>query len=90
MVKEQSPDSFCAEAMADFEEAMQIHDMSYHASYLYLYKRVENADKRSDLLFNDPVVPRRTQSTRLCNEGLVEDQELKRMSDELLKSTWPG
>jgi len=84
MVKEQSPESFCAEAMADFEEAIQINDMSHHASYLYRYKRVENADKRSGLLFYDHRCAKAHTINMTVQYGPGRRLRVKGMSDELL------
>ena len=49
-VKEIALERFCAEAMLDFEEAIQKEDPSNHGRYLYLYKLVENADKRESTI----------------------------------------
>src|SRR3989304_133249 len=89
-VKELALERFCAEAMADFEEAIQKNDLSNHGRYLYLYKLVHNADKRLSLLFDGHSRSKaQLQLTLIRNEGLVENHELEGMSDELLKSTKP-
>lgn len=89
-VKELALERFCAEAMSDFEEAIQKDDPSNHGRYLYLYKLVENADKRMSLLFDGHSRSRaQLQLTLFRSEGLLEDHELEGMSDELLKATEP-
>lgn len=89
-VKEIALERFCAEAMSDFEEAVQKEDTSNHEKYLNLYKLVENADKRMSLLFDGHSRSRaQLQLTLFRSEGLVENHGLEGMSDELLKATEP-
>ena len=84
-------DRFCANAIADFEEAVNEEGGSYHGKYLYVYKLVENADKRLSLLFDSHSRSKaQLQLTLLRSEDLVKDHELEGMSDELLKSTKPN
>ena len=90
-VKEIALEKFCAKALADFEDAIKKDDLSNHGRYLYLYKLVENADKRLSLLFDGHSRSKaQIQLTLLRGEGLVESHELKGMSDEFLKATKPG
>lgn len=89
-IKELALERFCAEALADFEEAIQKDDLSNHGKYLYLYKLVENADKRLSILFDGHSRSKaQLQLTLIRSEGLVDDHELEGLSDELLKSTKP-
>jgi len=89
-IKEQALERFCADAMADFEEAIHQKDVSYHGRYLYLYKLVQNADKRLGLLFDAHSRSKaQIQLIFLRREGLVENQELEGMSADLLKATDP-
>lgn len=89
-IKELALERFCADAMADFEEAIQKEDLSNHERYLYLYKLVENADKRLSLLFDGHSRSKaQLQLTLIRCEGLVEDHVLEGLSDEFLKSTEP-
>ena len=88
--KERALERFCADAMNDFEEAIGKEDLSNHARYLYLYKLVENADKRLGLLFDGHSKSKAiVQLTLIRSEGLVEDHELEGMTHELLVSTAP-
>lgn len=90
-VKEHALERFCADALDDFEQAIQKNDMSHHARYNYLYKLVVDSDKRLGLLFDGHSRSRAPlQLTLLRNECLVKDKELEGMSDELLESTSPG
>lgn len=89
-IKELALERFCTDAMADFEEAIQKEDLSNHERYLYLYKLVEDADKRLSILFDGHSRSKaQLQLTLIRSEGLVEDYELEGLSDELLKSTEP-
>ncbi len=77
--------------MVEFEEAIVNRDASNHERYLYLYKLVENYDKRLALLFNDHSRSKAViQLTLLRDEGLVTNDEVEALSEELKKSTEPG
>ena len=89
-VKEIALERFCEIAIADVEEAMDKDGESFYGKYLYVFKLVENADKRLSLLFDgNSRAKAQLQLTLLRSEGLVENHELEGMSDELLKSTEP-
>lgn len=87
-IKELALERFCAEAMRDFEEAIKKEELSNHGRYLYLYKLVENADKRLSILFDGHSRSKaQIQLMLIRSEGLVDDHELEGMSDELLNAT---
>ena len=87
-IKEQALERFCADTLADFEEAIDKKDMSNHEKYLNLFKLVENADKRISLLFDGHSRSKaQIQLTLIRSEGLVGNHELEGMSDALLNST---
>jgi hypothetical protein len=90
-IKESALERFCGAAMAEFEEAIANRDASNHARYLCLYKLVENYDKRIALLFNDHSRSKAMiQLMLLRQEGLVTNDELETLSEELKKSTEPS
>ena len=89
-IRESALERFCGAAMDDFEEAISNRDTSNHARYLYLYKLVENYDKRIALLFNDYSSSKAMmQLMFLRQEGLVTNDELETLSEELRKTTKP-
>ncbi len=89
-IKELALERFCAEVLADFEDAIQKEDLSNHERYLYLYKLVENADKRLSRLFDEHSRSKaQLQFMLIRSEGLVETQELEGLSVKFLKSTAP-
>ena len=89
-IRESALERFCGAAMDDFEEAISNRDTSNHARYLYLYKLVEAYDKRIALLFNDYSRSKAMmQLMFLRQEGLVTNDELETLSEELMKSTQP-
>jgi len=89
-IKELALERFCADAMAEFEEAIKKDDLSNHGRYLYLYKLVENSDKRLSILFDGHSRSKaQIQLTLIRSEGLVANHELEGITDELLKSTEP-
>lgn len=90
-IKEQAIERFCAEAIAEFGEAIGEEGMSNHGKYLYLFKLVQNADKRLSTLFDSHSRSRaQLQLALMRSEGLVKSHELEGLSDELLKSTEPN
>ena len=89
-IRESALERFCGAAMDDFEEAISNRDTSNHARYLYLYKLVEAYDKRIALLFNDYSRSKAMmQLMFLRQEGLVTNDELETLSEELRKTTEP-
>lgn len=69
---------------------MQKEELSNHGRYLYLYKLVENADKRLGILFDGHSRSKaQIQLMFIRSEGLVEEHELEGMSDEILNATKP-
>ena len=90
-IKATALERFCGAALEEFEDAIANRDTSNHARYLYLYKLVENYDKRIALLFNDHSRSKAImQLILLRQEGLVTDDELGTLSEELKKSTDPS
>lgn len=89
-IKDEALERFCADAMADFVAAIEKEDMSNHGRYLYLFKLVQNADKRLGLLFDGHSRSKaQLQLMLIRSEGLVEDHQLAGLSAELLKATEP-
>ena len=89
-IKESALDRFCGAAMADCAEVIANRGASNHARYLCLYKLVVNYDKRIALLFNDHSRSKAAiQLTLLRNEGLVTNEELDSLSEELKRATEP-
>ncbi|MGG7055255.1 hypothetical protein [Nitrosomonas sp. ANs5] len=89
-LKEAALERFCAEVLADVQAANSQADMSNYAKYIYLYKLVENADKRLSLLFDSHSRSKaRMQLMHLRSEGLIAENDLEGLSDELIQSTEP-
>lgn len=89
-IKEKAIERFCANVIEDVEEAIKKEDTSHHGRYLYLFKMLQNADKRLSLLFDGQSRSKaQLQLTLMRSEGLVENHELEGMSDALLQSTDP-
>lgn len=90
-IKDSALERFCGTAMDDFEEAIAKRDAPNHARYLYLYKLLENYDKRISLLFNDHSRSKAMMQLMLLRqEGLVTNEELDTLSEEMKKSTEPN
>ncbi|MFO7580457.1 hypothetical protein [Nitrosomonas halophila] len=89
-IKEAALEKFCAKVLTDVQEATSQADMSNYAKYIYLFKLIENADKRLSLLFDSHSRSKaRMQLMLLRSEGLVAEDDLEGLSDELIQSTGP-
>ena len=90
-VKEKALERFCATSISDIEEAIKGDIDSFHGKYIYIYRLLENADKCLSILFDDHSRSKAPlQLALLRSEGLIEEDELEGLSDELRKSTEPN
>ena len=71
-------------ALSDIQEALDKKDADAHSRYLYVYKVVENNDKRLSLIFDDHRRSKaRIQLALMVSSDLVDDQDLMGLSDDL-------
>jgi hypothetical protein len=90
-IKEEALERFCGTILNDVSEGLESRDNpTNHGKYLYLYKLIENYDKQVALLFNDHSRSKATiQLIMLRQEGLVNEEDLKELSNELKELTNP-
>jgi hypothetical protein len=91
-IKEEALERFCGTILNDVSEGLESSDNpTNHSKYLYLYKLIENYDKQVALLFNDHSRSKATiQLLMLRQKGLVNEADLKGISNELKEHTNPG
>ncbi|RLT89653.1 hypothetical protein [Ketobacter sp. GenoA1] len=83
-IREKALDKFCSLALEDIQEALNKKDADAHSRYLYVYKIVENNDKRLSLIFDDYRRSKaRIQLALMVSSDLVDEQDLNVLSDDL-------
>ena len=83
-VKADALDKFCQQVLGDVREGMDDPELSNHAKYLYLYKLIENSDKRIATIFDyNSRSKAMLQLALMKSAGLLEHQQIKGFSDEL-------
>ena len=90
-IKEEALERFCGTILNDVSEGLEDSDNpTNHGKYLYLYKLIENYDKQIALLFNDHSRSKATiQLMMLRQEGLVNEADIRGLSNELKEHTNP-
>lgn len=89
-IKEKAIERYCSNALQEFREVIEDEEEHPHNRYLLLYKLIRNRDKQIQLLFdghsrsNAPL-----QLLAIRRENLVEEELLKKMSEDFLESTDP-
>ena len=87
-IKEKALENFCGEALCDYEEALLDKKATNHGKYLYLYQLVNNYDKKLANIFDGQSRSKaHLQLILMRSEGLVEDEDLQCLSDDLQKLT---
>lgn len=70
--------------MDDVREGIDDPELSNHAKYLYLYKLIENGDKRIATIFNFNARSKvKLQLTLMKSDDLLSSQQISGFSDEL-------
>ena len=90
VIKEKALERFMGIALGNFEEAITDKDQSNHQKYVYLCELVENSDKSLATLFDwHSRFKAQMQLAFLRSDGLVTDEDLEGLSEELLEFTNP-
>jgi hypothetical protein len=90
-IKEAALERFCGTVLSDISEGLNSKkNPTNHGRYQYLYRLIENYDKQIALLFNDHSRSKATiQLMLLRQEGLVREDDIQGLSDELKEHTNP-
>jgi hypothetical protein len=90
-IKEKAIETFCNNALAEYEEIIKNKEDDPHETYTYLYKLVINRDKQMALLFDGHSRSKASlQLLAIRGEGLADEAMLKKLSDEFLQLTDPS
>jgi hypothetical protein len=90
VIKENALERLCSQAIVDVKEGLSDDDNSNTGKIFYLYKILENYNKRTALLFDDHARSKaRLQLMMYRSEGLVTDDEVESLSEKLQNETKP-
>ena len=83
-VKADALDRCCQQVLDDVRKGIDDLELSNHAKYLYLYKLMENSDKRIANIFDYNARSKAMlQLVLMKSDGLLEAKQISGFSDEL-------
>ena len=83
-VKADALDKCCQQVLDDVRKGIDDPELSNHAKYLYLYKLMENCDKRIVNIFDYNARSKAMlQLALMKSDGLLEAKQISGFSDEL-------
>lgn len=83
-VKADALDTCCQQVLDDVRKGIDDPELSNHAKYLYLYKLMENSDKRIVNIFDYNARSKAMlQLALMKSDGLLEAKQISGFSDEL-------
>ena len=83
-VKADALEKCCQQVLDDVRKGIDNPELSNHAKYLYLYKLMENSDKRIANIFDYNARSKAMlQLALMKSDGLLEAKQIKGFSDEL-------
>ena len=83
-VKADALDKCCQQVLDDVRNGIDDPELSNHAKYLYLYKLMENSDKRIANIFDYNARSKAMlQLALMKSDGLLEAKQISGFSDEL-------
>ena len=89
-IKQKAFETFCRQALDEFEEVINDSTEHVHDRYLQLYELIQNRDKQMQLLFDDHSRSKAPmQLLMLRSHGLVDEELLGKLSEELHETTDP-
>ena len=83
-VKADALDKCCQQVLDDVRRGIDNPELSNHAKYLYLYKLIDNSDKRIANIFDYNARSKAMlQLALMKSDGLLEAKQISGFSDEL-------
>ena len=83
-VKADALDKCCQQVLDDVRRGIDNPELSNHAKYLYLYKLIDNSDKRIANIFDYNASSKAMlQLALMKSDGLLEAKQISGFSDEL-------
>lgn len=90
-IKDKAIDQYCQTALSEFGGIIEDKDKSAHERYLYLYKVVDNTDRKMSLLFDEHSRSKaRLQLLVIRGEGLADKYLVSQLSEEFQQLTDPS
>ncbi len=85
-IKEKAIETFCNNALTQYEKIIKNKNGNSYEIYMYLYKSVIDTDKQMALLFDGQSRSKAAlQLLAIRAEGLADETLLKKLSDEFLQ-----
>ena len=89
-LKDKAIEKHCTLALEESQEVISDNKEHVHNRYLYLYKLLQNSNKKMALLFDGHSRSKAwIQLIAIRNEGLADEELLSKLSDEMLEETDP-
>lgn len=90
-IKERAIDQYCRTALSEFGGIIDNEDQSAHERYLYLYKIIDNTNRKMSLLFDGHSRSKAgLQLLVIRREGLADEQLVSKLSEEFQQETDPS
>ena len=90
-IKNRAMDQYCQAALSEFSEIIDKEDQSAHERYLYLYKIIDNTNRKMSLLFDGHSRSKAMiQLLVIRREGLADDQLVSELSEAFQQETDPS
>ena len=90
-IKEAAIDRYCQNCLSEYAEIISDNSKCNHNKYLYLYRAVENNDKKMAIIFGDNTSRSKAflQLITIRGEGLADQELVSRLSKEYQEHTNP-
>ena len=89
-IKSKAIDKFCADALNEYREKMDVDGVSNHEKYLLNYKLVQDRNEEMIYLFDFHSRSKAAmQLLAIRSEGLADEKLIEELSDEFRKNTDP-
>jgi len=90
VLKDKAIEKYCTLALEESQEVISDNKEHVHNRYLYLYKLLQNSNKKMSLLFDGHSRSKAwIQLIAIRSEGLADEELLSKLSDEMLEETDP-
>ena len=89
-IKDKAIEQYCTVALEETQEVLSDHKKHVHERYLFLYKLLQNSNKKMALLFDGHSRSKAwIQLIAIRSEGLPDEALLSKLSDEFRDKTDP-
>ena len=89
-IKDKAIEQYCTVALEETQDVISDHKKHVHERYLFLYKSLQNSNKKMALLFDGHSRSKAwVQLIAIRSEGLADEALLSKLSDEFRDKTDP-